>query len=116
MSTNINDNKNIHRLRSSMSNNNNITDDDIVLIVNKIKSSKALNGGFDKLEESIDELKTDLKEIKENLNHPDNGLYARIKNVDIKAEQSKKQWDYANKIVFLIIGVGITILGKFIFG
>ena len=95
---------------------NSIDDDDIILIVNKIKSSKALNGGFDKLEESIDELKADIKEIKNDILNPDTGLHSRIKIVDQKAEQSKRHWDNFSKILFMIVGVCLTILGKFVLG
>lgn len=101
----------IKKWKSSMSQ---ITDDDITLIVSKIKNSKALNGGFDRLEDSIEEIKTDIKNIKENLYDPDQGLYSRIVKVDQKAEQSTKHWDNLAKIGFLVAGALITVLVKFL--
>lgn len=105
-------NDTVEKWKSSMSH---ITDDDILLIVSKIKNSKALNGGFDALESNIEELKADVKDIKENLYHPDQGLYSRIVKVDQKAETSAKRWDTVSKIVFLILGALITIGAKFLF-
>ena len=105
-------NNTVEKWKSSMSH---ITDDDILLIVSKIKNSKALNGGFDALETNIEELKADVKDIKENLYHPDQGLYSRVVKVDQEAKTSTRRWEMASKVIFLILGAIITVSAKFLF-
>lgn len=62
----------------------------------KVMSSAALNGGFDKLmlkiesiEDKQQQLVLKIEEIHNAVYHPDDGLFARVKDVSIIAEKAK---------------------------
>jgi hypothetical protein len=79
--------------------------------------------GFDSLKEDIEDIKKDLKEvndevkdIKNSLYEPDQGIYARLVKIDTKANQHQWLIDILGKGFWLILGAGITVLAKLIFG
>jgi seryl-tRNA synthetase len=69
----------------------------LVEMQNKILSAPAMNGGFstlmykiEKIEQSQEQLVEKVDEIRVVLYDPDNGLYARIKNVENESIDSKR--------------------------
>ena len=66
----------------------------------------------------VSELKSDMKNINENILHPDEGIYSRIKKIEHRVEHHAKLHDRVSKIfwgglafiVSTIIGVVIKII------
>lgn len=67
-------------------------------IEEKLNKSKVLNGGFDALlvtvdnmKEKQDEMSTEVKDIKNNLIDPENGVYVRLKTMETSLEHMQER-------------------------
>lgn len=77
---------------------------EILKELREIKNKPALNGGFDKLvvtienmEEKQEEMKMDLKEIKQSLYDPEKGLYAKGQKIESGMEKINNKFDATGK-------------------
>ncbi len=61
------------------------------VIEDKVLKSEALNGGFDKLSETVKDVSTDVKSIKSAMYEPDRGLFSRVKELEM---ESARRMDY----------------------
>ena len=70
-----------------------------------------LKGQIERMAERQDEMLEDVKKIKEAVYNPDQGLYARLRDLEQwKESQAKLQW----AIIMTLIGLITTTLYKFI--
>jgi hypothetical protein len=61
--------------------------DKLSIIETRVLSSKALNGGFDKLAEQVDTVASDVRSIKKALYEPDSGLFSRVREMEAESHR-----------------------------
>ena len=96
-----------------MSNDNNKT---VQLQVNMIELAgdlKRLGDGIDNLQESQDNMAEDIGKIKEAVYNPDQGLYARLRELEAwKRTHTKVVWLIASSVIGLITAALFNIVSK----
>jgi len=74
---------------------------------------KRLGDGIDNLQESQEHMAEDIGKIKEAVYNPDQGLYARLKELETwKKTQSKVVWIIASSVIGLITAALFNIISK----
>lgn len=71
---------------------------------------------LENLKKDSEELKKDLKVIKESLYDPDNGLYFRLLKLSNESDKHKNIFSFFEKMLWLLVGAGITAGIKFFIG
>jgi len=66
-------------------------------VENKVVNSAAMNGGFDKLMNEVEHIKTAqvevldaVKGVKKSLYEPDSGLYSRVKQLEVESDRRQE--------------------------
>lgn len=79
-------------------------------------SSSIILSTLTEIKSELHSVREDLDELKVKIYDPDNGLYARIKEIDTKSSKHQIWFDIFGKLFWVVLGSGATLLFKVIFG